>query len=160
MTAFGRLGSALLGAAATAALFSGIALAVPVAASAAPSRDGAVSDLVAATNVARQEAGCSAVEPDSRLHEVAQEHATEMAQHRYLEHVDREGQTSDERVRSAGYEETSGENLAHGYPTVAEVMQVWMNSPGHRRSIEDCTYTAIGVGYDPNGHYWVQDFGS
>jgi uncharacterized protein YkwD len=160
MTVFGRLGSALLGAAATAVLFSGIAAAAPVAASAAPSRGDAVADVVAATNAAREAAGCAAVEPDPQLHEVAQAHATELARHRSLEHVNREGHTSDERIRSAGYEESSGENLAFGYPTAAEVMQVWMNSPGHRRSIEDCGYTAIGVGYEPNGHYWVQDFGS
>ncbi|MHA6626657.1 CAP domain-containing protein [Pseudonocardia sichuanensis] len=160
MTVFGRLGSALLGAAATAVLFSGIAAAAPVAASAAPSRGGAVADLVAATNAARQAAGCPAVEPDAQLHEVAQAHAAELARHRYLEHVDREGRTSDERIRSAGYGESSGENLAFGYPTAAEVMEVWMSSSGHRRSIEDCTYTAIGVGYVADGHYWVQDFGS
>ncbi|OZM76736.1 CAP domain-containing protein [Pseudonocardia sp. MH-G8] len=160
MTASGRLGKALLGTAATAVLFSGIAAAAPVAASAAPARASAVSDLVAATNAAREEAGCPAVESDPQLDEVAQEHATGLAQRGDLDHVDREGRESRDRIRSAGYEESFGENLAQGYPTAAGVMQVWMDSPGHRRSIEDCGYTAIGVGYEPNGHYWVQDFGS
>jgi uncharacterized protein YkwD len=38
-------------------------------------------------------------------------------------------------------------------------MDLWMNSPGHRRNIENCDLKTIGVGLDRNGFYWVQDFG-
>jgi uncharacterized protein YkwD len=34
-----------------------------------------------------------------------------------------------------------------------------MNSAGHRNNILNCSFTALGVGYEPNGDYWVQDFG-
>jgi uncharacterized protein YkwD len=99
------------------------------------------------------------VKVDERLRSIAQEHATDMARHGYLEHEDRDGTSSDERIGSAGYDTVTGENLAHGYASAAEVMNVWMRSAGHRENLEDCAFTHIGVGYSPNGHYWVQDFG-
>jgi uncharacterized protein YkwD len=138
-------------------------LAVVVPASAAPaahSSGSAAAALVAETNEARRAAGCSPLDIDQQLRSVAQEHASEMARHRYLEHENRDGESSSERIDDAGYRNFHGENLAHGYPTAAKVMQVWMESAGHRENIENCTFTAIGVGYDPNGHYWVQDFGA
>jgi uncharacterized protein YkwD len=150
------LGPAVLGTALVVLLFCGAA---------APAADAAVSgkslaaDLIARTNAVRKEAGCSPVKADERLRSVAQAHASDMARHRYLEHEDREGTSADERIGSAGFGNVSGENLAHGYASAADVMDVWMNSAGHRRNIEDCAFTHIGVGYAPSGSYWVQDFG-
>ena len=43
--------------------------------------------------------------------------------------------------------------------SAAEVMDDWMNSPEHRSNILDCEYTTVGVGLDPRGMYWTQDFG-
>jgi len=145
-------------------LFGGAAAAAPAAyavtsAPAAASARSLAADVIARTNAIREEAGCSPVKADERLRSVAQKHAAEMSRHRYLEHEDRAGTTSGERIRSAGYSEVTGENLAYGYPSAAGVMRVWMNSSGHRANIEDCSFTHVGVGYAPNGHYWVQDFG-
>lgn len=57
---------------------------------------------------------------------------------------------------------TCGENIAAGSPTAAEVVDLWMNSPGHRANILNPDFTHIGVGYfnAPGGyhHYWVQMF--
>ena len=54
----------------------------------------------------------------------------------------------------------SGENIAYGQRTAAEVMDGWMNSSGHRANILNGNYTNIGVGfYESNGvKYWVQLF--
>jgi len=55
----------------------------------------------------------------------------------------------------------SGENIAYGQTTAAEVMNGWMNSQGHRANILNASYTKIGVGYyeGSNGvKYWVQLF--
>ena len=55
----------------------------------------------------------------------------------------------------------SGENIAYGQRTAAEVMNGWMNSQGHRANILNGNYTNIGVGYYENGSgvkYWVQLF--
>lgn len=55
----------------------------------------------------------------------------------------------------------AGENIAYGQNTPAEVMNAWMNSPGHRSNILSPTYTQIGVGLarDRYGRcYWTQMF--
>jgi uncharacterized protein YkwD len=39
-------------------------------------------------------------------------------------------------------------------------MDAWMHSPEHKANILDCRFRDIGVGYDLDGGYWVQDFGS
>lgn len=56
-----------------------------------------------------------------------------------------------------------GENIAAGATSPAKVMEMWMNSPGHRKNILDPNYKELGVGYTyHNGteyqHYWVQLF--
>ncbi|HCF82769.1 MAG TPA: serine protease, partial [Ruminococcaceae bacterium] len=51
-----------------------------------------------------------------------------------------------------------GENIAYGYRTPAEVVEGWLNSPGHRANILTGSFTHIGVGYNENGNYWVQLF--
>ncbi len=58
-----------------------------------------------------------------------------------------------------------GENIAAGQRTPAEVVNDWMNSPGHRANILNAGFTKLGVGYvyvpgDMYGHYWVQMFSS
>ncbi|WP_367566657.1 CAP domain-containing protein [Lacrimispora sp.] len=55
----------------------------------------------------------------------------------------------------------AGENIAWGQQTPKEVMNAWMNSPGHRANIMNKSYTHIGVGNVQNGsgtQYWVQLF--
>jgi uncharacterized protein YkwD len=156
MVSLGRHPARIIGIALVPLLFCGVAAAP--AAHASPARNLA-ADVIARTNAIREDAGCAPVKADERLRSTAQQHAADMARHGYLEHEDRAGTSSAERIGSAGYDNVSGENLAHGYAGAAEVMAVWMRSSGHRRNIEDCAFTHIGVGYAPNGHYWVQDFG-
>jgi uncharacterized protein YkwD len=155
----GRHSGTILGISLVVLLLSGGAAAAAPAAYAAGSARSLAADVIARTNAIREEAGCSPVKADDRLRSVAQEHASDMASHRYLEHEDRAGTTSGQRIGSAGYSDVTGENLAYGYPSAAQVMDVWMGSTGHRENIEDCAFTHIGVGYAQNGHYWVQDFG-
>lgn len=55
----------------------------------------------------------------------------------------------------------SGENIAYGQKTPAEVMNGWMNSQGHRANILNASYTKIGVAYYQSSNgvtYWVQLF--
>lgn len=55
----------------------------------------------------------------------------------------------------------AGENIAYGQKTAAEVMNAWMNSPGHKANILSQAYTTIGVGVAKaaNGTlYWTQQF--
>ena len=40
-------------------------------------------------------------------------------------------------------------------------MDAWMNSPGHRANILNCSYQRLGVGVHEGtgGPWWTQDFG-
>ncbi len=55
----------------------------------------------------------------------------------------------------------AGENIAAGQKTAREVMNSWMNSPGHRANILSPNFTELGVGYAEGGSqrtYWTQMF--
>ena len=57
----------------------------------------------------------------------------------------------------------SQENAASGQVSASEVVDGWMNSPGHRAAIMAPQAEQIGVGFevdDRNGDtYWIQTFG-
>jgi uncharacterized protein YkwD len=61
---------------------------------------------------------------------------------------------------SIGGEMNFAENIAEGYTSVDEVMEAWMNSPGHRANIMCDYYKTISVSvyYDGYSYYWVQNF--
>lgn len=55
----------------------------------------------------------------------------------------------------------SGENIAWGQTTPQQVMEGWLNSPGHRANILNPKFTSIGVGHYQNSkgvNYWTQLF--
>lgn len=93
---------------------------------------------------------------------VASAHALDMAEHNYFEHVDLAGRSPADRVRSVGYQEKLvGENIAYGPETVDEVVQGWLDSPGHCENIMDPRFAQMGVAVAPGravrrGLYWVQ----
>jgi uncharacterized protein YkwD len=121
---------------------------------------GPVGAVVAATNAERKDAGCDPVTLDSRLSAAAQGHAADMAANDYFSHTDQDGADSSDRMHDAGFGGSrTGENIAYGQETGAEVVATWMSSSGHRHNILNCAYDRIGVGYDARGDYWVQDFG-
>lgn len=56
---------------------------------------------------------------------------------------------------------SAGENIAKGQTTPQQVMQGWMNSPGHRANILNSSFTQIGVGIAKNSQgqlIWTQQF--
>ncbi|MEZ6139284.1 MAG: CAP domain-containing protein [Zavarzinella sp.] len=55
-----------------------------------------------------------------------------------------------------------GENLAVGYPTVAEAVAAWMDSPGHRANILNPNFleTGVSITTDSSGQFYItQVFG-
>jgi len=133
----------------------------PIALPLPPTMSGPAGQVLAITNMRRQAAGCEPLKVDPRLTRAAQRHSEDMARRDYFSHSTPDGTTWQAREISAGFPEdrTGGENIAYGQKTAAIVMQVWMNSPPHRRNILDCEFKTIGVGYYPPGNYWTQDFG-
>jgi uncharacterized protein YkwD len=98
----------------------------------------------------------------STLTGVAFGHATDMATNNYFEHEDLKGKTPSDRVRATGYQEKLvGENIAYGPKSVDEVVQGWLDSPGHCENIMDPRFVEMGVGYatshdSKRALYWVQ----
>ena len=129
------------------------------AAAAAAAAAGPAAAVLASTNSQRAAAGCPPVRGDAQLARAAQGHAADMAAKGYFSHTSRDGRTFSQRVLAAGYPRPGGENIAQGQSSAAEVLQAWMTSSGHRANILNCSFTALGVGYDSNGDYWVQNFG-
>lgn len=120
---------------------------------------GFAAAVIAATNLERAAAGCDDLRTDSRLTAAAQGHSEDMAEHGYFSHTGRDGSSFADRISAQGHPAPGGENIALGQSGAAEVVTAWMNSPGHRANILDCSFTSIGVGFDGRGSYWTQDFG-
>ena len=99
------------------------------------------------------------------LANVAFGHATDMAAHNYFEHEDLAGHSPADRVRAVGYKEKLvGENIAYGPKSVEEVVQGWLDSPGHCQNIMDPRFEQMGIAFangqslSRHGLYWVQLF--
>jgi uncharacterized protein YkwD len=88
-----------------------------------------------------------------------------MAGLNYFDHNDDPiGRTVAQRLSACGWPSNLGwgENIAYGYATPADVMNAWLNSPGHKANIENPSYTSSGIGVAANAqgvYYWTQDFG-
>jgi uncharacterized protein YkwD len=134
-------------------------------ASPGPAGTGVAADeaaVLSLVNQQRAKAGCPALARDSRLAGAARAHSADMAAHGYFDHTTPAGVTAAQRITNAGYRWSSmGENIAEGQRTPADVMNAWMNSPGHRANILNCGFRNIGVGlaYDAkHTPIWTQDF--
>ncbi len=139
---------------------------------AAPATAGQAEAALSAINGARAKAGCSALVLNPKLNAAARSHARAMAEQDFFGHAGRDGSRLSGRMKRQGYSyRAAAENIAAGQSSVAEVVQGWMTSAGHRRNILNCRMreTGIAVVYDPNDrplrgsrhplrHYWVQVF--
>lgn len=115
--------------------------------------------ILSLVNSFRGEAGCGPVSADDQLAVAAQTHAEDMSARDYFSHDSLDGTTFDQRIRNAGYSSPGAENIARGARTAESVMDMWMESDGHRRNILNCDLKTLGVGLERDGFYWVQDFG-
>ncbi|MFE0703612.1 CAP domain-containing protein [Streptomyces sp. NPDC058872] len=122
----------------------------------------AADQVIALVNSVRVKAGCGPLSVNATLTRAAQGHSDDMAARNFFDHPDPDGDGSGERVTAAGYPwSTYGENIAKGQSTPEQVMESWMNSPGHRANILNCAFKEIGVGiHDDGGPYWTKVFGA
>jgi uncharacterized protein YkwD len=125
-------------------------------------------EMLARVNAARKRAGLKPLQLNSRLDQAAQRHAEDMLAHGYFAHRSPSGTTVRERSKAAGYAwRAIGENIAYGQTSVDEVIETWLESPGHRRNILSPDFRELGVGLalgrGRDGKYqvlWVQNFGA
>jgi uncharacterized protein YkwD len=86
-------------------------------------------------------------------------HAKDMAEKKFFDHIAPDGSQPADRVSRAGYLWSSvGENIARGQDSTEEVMEGWLNSPGHCKNILNKNFTQMGAARFQN--HWVQNFGS
>ena len=120
------------------------------------------ADIFRLVNDERVDHGCRALTADDRLTEAARAHSAWMGRTGEFSHTGRGGSNFVYRAKQAGYAKPSAENIAWGYRSAEQVVDGWMNSPGHRANILNCRSKTVGTGavYAQNGApYYTQDFG-
>jgi uncharacterized protein YkwD len=125
------------------------------------------SDLVAQINSFRAGKGLSTLRVSDTLTNAAKWMSSDMASRDYFSHTSSDGRSPTQRMADAGYPAYStwtGEDLAAGYASAAQVLQGWINSPAHYAVLTNAAYRSIGVGRayvagSTYGSYWTADFG-
>lgn len=119
----------------------------PLAACIPAGFDQMAAELIARTNHDRGRAGLPPLQQSPELDLVAMRHACDMHQRRYFSHTDQRGAGAPQRVHEAGFRSCwTGENIAMGQRSVAQVHRGWMASAGHRQNIMRPDYAFIGIG--------------
>jgi uncharacterized protein YkwD len=98
------------------------------------------------------------------LARAAEDHARDMAIHRFFDHTGGDGSPPKVRVMRRGYApRLTGENIAYGPESAEEVVAGWLHSSGHCENIMDTRFRDTGIGFaldrTSGAVYWVQDFG-
>ncbi|MGB3614225.1 MAG: CAP domain-containing protein [Elainellaceae cyanobacterium] len=129
-----------------------------------------IADVLRLTNDFRVKNGLKPLTANDELNATAEAHSKDMAEQDYFSHTGKDGSKPWDRAETFGYEANSmGENIAAGQRTPEQVVQGWLDSPGHRANILNPSYTELGVGYhlleNDTGsvnyqRYWTQVFGS
>lgn len=111
------------------------------------------------TNAERSKAGLKPLAADAKLMDAAREKSADMRKNHYFSHTSPVLGSPFDRMKALGISyRSAAENIAMGQTSPEEVVKAWMESPGHRQNILTPGFTHIGIGYDPNGHYWTQQF--
>jgi uncharacterized protein YkwD len=125
-------------------------------------------NIIEATNAERIKAGLTPLKANTLLTASAKLKTDDMIKRQYFEHVSPSGEGVSDLGRKVGYDYIlMGENLALGnFGSAKELVDAWMNSPGHRANILNTGYQEIGI-YAAKGTYegrtvWfsVQHFGT
>lgn len=120
--------------------------------------DARARELASLVNAHRLARGCEPLGWSPGLAAVAATHSAAMRDEGFFGHVDPEGRDASARVRGAGITSWRlvAENLALTPRAPAEVLGMWLDSPGHRANIENCALRDHGVGRA--GGYWTHLF--
>ena len=114
------------------------------------------------TNERRKENGLEPLKSYAELTNVAQTKSEDMVNNDYFAHTSPTYGSPFQMLRDFGIDyRTAAENIAAGQRTPEEVVESWMNSPGHRRNILNQNVTHIGVGHAQDENqmiYWTQLF--
>ena len=123
------------------------------------------NEVLRLVNIERKKAGLNELTmTNTNLLKAAQRRANEIAVRYNPPHTRLDGRSwSTVLAEYNVFWRATGENMAAGYQTPAEVVEGWMNSPGHRANILNENFNQIGIGYayrygTDYSHYWIQIF--
>nr|XP_018916126.1 PREDICTED: uncharacterized protein LOC109043392 [Bemisia tabaci]XP_018916127.1 PREDICTED: uncharacterized protein LOC109043392 [Bemisia tabaci]XP_018916129.1 PREDICTED: uncharacterized protein LOC109043392 [Bemisia tabaci] len=118
--------------------------------------------VVELVNIERRKAGLAPLKENRTVSKLATMKSADMRDLDYVEHESPTYGGVSKMMTTYGVNwQGAGENIAAGQDTPEEVMDGWMNSPGHRKNIMSPLFTEIGVGYEEGGRlhkYWTQMF--
>lgn len=118
--------------------------------------------VVELVNAERAKNGLKPLTMNAELSKVATLKSQDMAKNNYFDHNSPTYGSPFDMMKKFGISyRTAGENIAMGQTTPEQVMEGWMNSPGHRANILKASFTQIGVGIAKNSSgrlYWTQQF--
>ncbi|GAC1456189.1 MAG: hypothetical protein NVSMB8_02520 [Candidatus Limnocylindrales bacterium] len=128
---------------------------------------GIQSDLVILVNGYRAANGLGPVALNGSLSAAAAWMANDMATKNYFSHTSSDGRSPQQRMAAFGYPAYAlytGENIAAGQASAADVLAGWKASPAHNAILLSANFNAIGVGYAYSAtstykSYWVADLG-
>ena len=123
--------------------------------------------MLSLVNQVRQENGTGTLTWCPALVRSSLAHSQDMSSRNYFEHDSPDGGTVGDRTIDAGYQYRAvGENIAFGQRTVREVMEAWIDSPGHFENLISPAYEHIGYAEfagrldGSSGKFWTQNFGA
>jgi len=120
------------------------------------------NQVVKLVNAERAKRGLHPLKANWQLSRVARYKSQDMAKLGYFSHTFPTYGSRFMMMEKVGVRfSAAGENIAKGQRTPQEVMNGWMNSPGHRANILSPSYTEIGVGYAKSRtgvNHWTQMF--
>ncbi len=116
-------------------------------------------EVIRLVNKERAEVGLPALKYDWELARVAKYKSRDMNNVGYFSHNSPTYGSPFTMMKDFGISyKSAGENIARGQASAEEVVNAWMNSPGHRENILNEDFTHIGVGYVDDGRHWTQMF--
>lgn len=119
-------------------------------------------EVVRLVNVERSKRGLSELSFNTELSNVATLKSQDMINKNYFDHTSPTYGSPFDMMKQFNISyRTAGENIAKGQRTPAEVVNSWMNSPGHRANILNANFTDIGIGVAKSSNgtlYWTQMF--
>jgi uncharacterized protein YkwD len=113
---------------------------------------GMVKDILYYINEYRASIGLPGLQIINEASSEAIKHSIEMASRTTAFGHDGFDERIDNIVKKIGFVHASAENVAYGKLTAKEVVDLWLNSPGHKKNIEgNYALTGIGIAKDADG---------
>jgi len=118
-----------------------------------PGSEARLHDLV---NAHRERAGCPPLLWHAPSAAVAEARSADMIARGYFDHVTPDGRTVFDELADAGIGAWGrmAENIALTQAGPASALELWRDSPPHRRNLDTCSFTHHGIG--ERGGAWTQ----